>query len=107
MEKKKMIEELAKTICSCASPCDLEDWYDCEKMANCPKVIKIAKELHKDGYRKLDDHAIFVLRKAKSLEEKVRNETAREILQWLVAHTTENAVLRTYFREQFGVEVEE
>jgi hypothetical protein len=39
----------------------------------------VVKELHKNGYRKLDDHAIFVLRKAKGLEEKVRKETAREI----------------------------
>jgi hypothetical protein len=39
-------------------------------------VESVAKELHKDGYRKLDDHAIFVLRKAKCLEYKIRKETA-------------------------------
>jgi hemoglobin-like flavoprotein len=41
-------------------------------------VESVAKELHKDGYRKLDDHAILVLRKAKGLEEKVRKETAEK-----------------------------
>jgi hypothetical protein len=41
----------------------------------------VAKELHKDGYRKLDDHAILVLRKAKGLEEKVRKETAEKFAE--------------------------
>lgn len=43
----------------------------------------VAKELHKDGYRKLDDHAILVLRKAKGLEEKVRKETAEKYAERL------------------------
>ena len=43
----------------------------------------VVKELHKNGYRKLDDHAIFVLRKAKCLEEKVRKETAREFASFV------------------------
>lgn len=41
----------------------------------------VAKELHKDGYRKLDDHAILVLRKAKCLEEKTRKETAEKFAE--------------------------
>jgi molybdopterin synthase catalytic subunit len=43
----------------------------------------VAKELHKDGYRKLDEHAILVLRKAKGLEEKVRKETAEKFAERL------------------------
>jgi hypothetical protein len=46
-------------------------------------VESVAKELHKDGYRKLDDHAIFVLRKAKCLEYKIRKETAEKFAERL------------------------
>jgi hypothetical protein len=44
-------------------------------------VTKVAKELHKDGYRKLDDHSILVLRKAKYLEQKLRKETAEKFAE--------------------------
>lgn len=44
----------------------------------CLDIDAVARELHKDGYRKLDDHAIMTLRKAKGLEERTRKETAME-----------------------------
>lgn len=46
----------------------------------CSDIDVVAQEFHKDGYRKLDDHAIITLRKAKGLEEKIRKETTKEIL---------------------------
>ena len=45
------------------------------------EVATVAKELHKEGYRKIDDHAILVLRKAKCLEQKIRMETAEKFAE--------------------------
>ena len=39
--------------------------------------------MHKEGYRKIDDHAILVLRKAKCLEQKIRKETAEKFAERL------------------------
>ena len=47
------------------------------------EVATVAKELHKEGYRKIDDHAILVLRKAKCLEQKIRKETAEKFAERL------------------------
>lgn len=49
------------------------------------EVATVAKELHKEGYRKIDDHAILVLRKAKCLEQKIRKETAEKFAERLKA----------------------
>lgn len=38
--------------------------------------------------------------------DEVRKKTAREILQWLIEHTFESCIFETYFREQYGVEIE-
>jgi hypothetical protein len=78
----------------------------------------VVKELHKGGYRKLDDHAIFVLRKAKSLEEKVRKETAEKIVseikkliesEWTINKATyENLCSKlNELAKQFGIEIKE
>lgn len=89
----------------------------------------VVKELHKNGYRKLDDHAVMVLRKAKGLEERIRKETAREFAEKIQDYLNDkvceefgdNACDVTYFTidvdrvisdvfelaKHFGVEVEE
>lgn len=73
----------------------------------------VAEELHKDGYRKLDAHAIMVLRKAKGLEERTRKETAREILQKIesfYAYYEIDCTLRECMQEiakQYGVDLGE
>lgn len=45
---------------------------------------------------------------ADEIEKRVRKETAREILQWLKDHCAFAGwvLVETYFREQFGVEVD-
>lgn len=90
----------------------------------CLDIDAVAQELHKDGYRKLDDHAIMTLRKAKGLEERTRKETARDILKFvdkkldlyqngviggsLYDDGYKSAVQEIKFsiKKQFGVEVE-
>jgi hypothetical protein len=79
-------------------------------------VATVAKELYKDGYRKLDDYAIMVLRKARGIEERIRKQTATEILKELKAKQVicspeeDNFVYMLDIKElakQYGVEVEE
>lgn len=87
----------------------------------CSDIDVVAQELHKDGYRKLDDHAIITLRKAKGLEERTRKETAEK---WHYHITTtllslwkdDKITTETYnswilffngLAKQFGVEIEE
>lgn len=69
----KIIEDEVKTLKR-----DIAEYWACSD------IDVVAQEFHKDGYRKLDDHAIITLRKAKGLEERTRKETAKEILQSLL-----------------------
>ena len=111
--KDKIIREMAQIICDndceeCAK--ESADFYGqtIEEAKNNHCLLKnCAKKLINAGYRKLDDHAIMVLRKAKGLEERIRKETAKEILQWLIEHTFESCIFETYFKEQYGVEIKE
>lgn len=73
--KDKIIQEMAKVI---GWDCDNKSMDYCDKVDDCDKCRAI--DLYNAGYRKLDDHAIMVLRKAKGLEERIRKETAKEIL---------------------------
>ena len=61
-KKKQEIKEIAEVICGCASPCTLEDWDECDKMADCVRVKKIAKALHLAGYRKIPENAVVLTR---------------------------------------------
>lgn len=65
----------------------------------CLDIDAVARELHKDGYRKLDDHAIMTLRKAKGLEERTRKETAREILTKINNHLKRYAHIHKHAEE--------
>jgi hypothetical protein len=73
---------------------------------------EVVKELHNLGYRKLDDHAIVSLRKAHGIENKIRKETAREILDKVVGINNlygfgaVNTLVKKLARE-YGVEVKE
>lgn len=112
MNDKKQIEEMAQDIAS-----------------NCPDLVEnccggkacyvcIAEGLAKDNYRKIPENAVVIpekiteqtspsdLIKIAIYNERVRKETAREILQWLIEHTFESCIFETYFREQYGVEIE-
>lgn len=124
MNDKKQIgeitREMAKEICSqtmteyCVSG-------KCENQFYCQVNYSALETLYNAGYRKLDDHAIMVLRKAKGLEERIRKETAKEILQelytWLWSKKSEYGfmtMLKSEFlcklREiigQYGVEIGE
>ena len=70
-DNEKQIEEMAKHGCydGCASGlrkfCDEYDGKPCKNM------VRIASGLYEQGYRKLDDHAIMVLRKAKGIEREI------------------------------------
>ena len=82
---------------------------------------EVVKELHNLGYRKLDDHAIMSLRKAHGIENKIRKETAREVIKKFISQIEFHGIatmdgdleyfkisglgLREIAREQFGVEV--
>ena len=69
MTDQEQIEEMAS---------DMD--YVCTKRDLYPDDAKeIAKTLILLGYRKLDDHAIMALRKAKGIENKIRKETAEKI----------------------------
>lgn len=61
-KKEQEIKEIAEVICGCASPCTLEDWDECDKMADCVRVKKIAKALHLAGYRKIPENAVVLTR---------------------------------------------
>lgn len=73
-EYSDLISDEVKTI-----ERDIAEYWATEEVAT------VAKELHKYGYRKLDDHSILVLRKAKCLEEKTRKETAERFAERLKA----------------------
>ena len=67
-------------------------------------VDVVAKEMHKIGYRKLDDHAICVLRKAKCLEERLRKETAEELLDEIDYESNgQTKPITDLFRKKYGV----
>lgn len=69
MTKQEQINEMAS---------DMD--YGCIKRDLYPDDAKeIAKALYLLGYRKLDDHAIMVLRKAEGIENRIRKETAEKI----------------------------
>ena len=84
MTKQEQIEEMAKIID--------EMYYVYTTTAD-----DIAEGLYNAGYRKLDDHAIMVLRKAKGIENRIRKETAEEILNAVVG-AIDNG---TFFRQNF------
>ena len=81
---------------------------------------EVVKELYNLGYRKLDDHAIMVLRKAKGIENRIRKETAEKFAKLIEFHsiskrdesghetfTISNLCLREILREEFGFTSEE
>ena len=77
----------------------------------------IAEGLYNAGYRKLDDHAIMVLRKAKGIENRIRKETAEKIFKMLISKLDSNQFLSgkriimevdvENLAKQYGVEIEE
>lgn len=77
------------------------------------KFDEVVKELYNLGYRKLDDHAIMVLRKAKGIENRIRKETAEKIFNSLLKEFNKrkscgNADVVVYeLAKQFGVEIKE
>lgn len=95
--------------------------YACTKRDLYPDDAKeIAKTLILLGYRKLDDHAIIALRKAKGIENKIRKETAEKFVnetikrkQTLMNPYTddESECVSTFWiyklAKQFGVEIKE
>lgn len=98
MTDKEMIEEMGEIIRTV--------FKKKTDMIFIPDIGKpIAQKLFKNKYRKLDDHAIMTLRKAKGLEERARKETAREILEWISDTLTENigytGWLDSYFGDKF------
>lgn len=75
MDKQKQIEEMAEIALKNTLS------YTCAK--------QIAMNFYNAGYRKLDDHAIMVLRKAKDMEERIRKETAEKFAERLKAELTD------------------
>lgn len=71
-DKEKQVAEMAKVIKDNA-------WEDIKNI----EAFVCAEELYNAGYRKIDDHAIMVLRKAKGLEEKIRNQAVKEFAREL------------------------
>ena len=68
------------------------------------EVATVAKELHKEGYRKIDDHAILVLRKAKCLEQKIRKETAEKLLDEIDYESNgQTKSITDLLRKKYGV----
>jgi hypothetical protein len=82
---------------------------------------EVVKELYNLGYRKLDDHAIMVLRKAKGIENRIRKETAEKFIVEMKASETLSSLLdagwEVFYKmicndmyelaKQFGVEIKE
>ena len=115
--RQEQIEEMAKEI-------HFNYWGLCAKYncVNCPhNVLNICKDkiIAEKLYNKLFPEGSVVLSKEEYKNdfcsqfnkgyEIARKETAREILLWLKAHCDYIGfvVVETYFKEQFGVEVEE
>lgn len=106
MTKQEHIDEIAKIV---------DEMYNVYTTT----ADDIAEGLYNAGYRKLDDHAIMVLRKAKGIENRIRKETAEKILDLLVPDCKacdENwhsgclclrATLAEKIAKQFGVEIKE
>ena len=105
----KQIEEMAKDIYESKS-CDTSFEENCKLLAY---------DLVTLGYQKVDTNSVILTKGAyESLSSKakanvvnaveIRKETAREILQWLKDHCAFAGwvLVETYFREQFGVEVD-
>ena len=76
----RQIEEMANIACEVVKD-------DCIIHCNyppCNQCKNIAEAYYNAGYRKLDDHAIMVLRKARGLEERISKETAKDIFETLL-----------------------
>lgn len=71
MTKQEQIEEMISAMAASNNP-----------FVDVPIEImpKVAEALYNAGYRKLDDHAIMVLRKAKGIENRICKETAEKLL---------------------------
>lgn len=106
---KQMIEEMAR---------DMD--YGCVKRDLYPDDAKeIAKALYLLGYRKIPEGAVVLtMEEFQGYREtqqhvfedlqRTRKEMAKEIYEWLIENICESefAVIMTYFRERYGVEVE-
>lgn len=72
---------------------------------------EVVKELYNLGYRKLDDHAIMVLRKAKGIENRIRKETAEKIYNFVERYIMDDyeveLMVKEWFKEEFGCEIKE
>ena len=123
-DKDKIIEEMARDLHSThaiSSVCSGKDCNHCnyDSLKNFDEYtcidLSLANDLYNAGYRKLDDHAIMVLRKAKGIENRIRKETAEKILRDLYSEATSNVsetVELTTFQieqlaKQFGLEIKE
>lgn len=79
MNKQKQIAEMAKVVCEC---CIENEEFTCEFVSQpCIFAKTFAETSYNKGYRKLDDHAIMALRKAKDMEERIRKETAEKFAE--------------------------
>ena len=126
-DKEKQIEEMAKVIIQ--TSCNGKECENCSWIRSVEEATECCvclKALYCAGYRKIPENAVVLTREeydylindCKRWEnlavEKVdeiittRKETAREILQWLKDHCAFAGwvLVETYFREQFGVEVD-
>ena len=103
MTKQEHIEEIAKIV---------DEMYNVYTTT----ADDIAEGLYNAGYRKLDDHAIMVLRKAKGIENRIRKETAEKIFKMLISKLDSNQFLSgkriimevdvENLAKQFDVEIE-
>lgn len=106
--KNKIIEQMAKDI----RPV-LENRVDIGFIPDLDKPI--AKTLIEQGYRKVNkDECEYWKSRCKEIGdvayEKARKDTAEKILKWLVETgviNTASDTTKMYFKEEFGVEVEE
>jgi hypothetical protein len=102
-DKEKQIEEMVQIQ---QNGCINNSKEDCS-LTYCLRCY--SKILYNAGYRKLDDHAIMVLRKAKGMEDKIRKETAEKFLQLAYDRCLEKSFIKKVeeLAKQYGVEIEE
>lgn len=118
MTDKERIEEMANAICFYCK--ELTEENECFNGKECYEWrLKEARAYYEQGIRKIPEGSVIVSKQVweehienrektnKIFEERVRKETAREILLWLKEHCdyTGFTIIEAYFKETFGVDI--
>lgn len=110
MDKQKEIQKMQQEIFDSCAWRFSKHPEDYREVAN-----DIGEDLYNLGYRNCKDKVVLTQEEytnyiveymgVKEIKQRVSKETAMDIFQWLKEHTFDGsfAIIETYFKEQYGV----